>query len=192
MKKYVVGAVIVALFAIGGVGAFLVLTNQDRVNEPITSANSSLVEGSPKVDACTVLPESIVTEWIGKKVQKISTPVATIGSSDNHVSTCNYVANALEENDVTTEGPKLSGANLLVYIARSANGAVTNKSQFKELPTNVKTVDNIGDIAYYNPDFRQLHVLKGNNWYVLTAFKDSILNSTVESTTELAKKLTFK
>lgn len=189
MKKYIVGALIVAFFVAGGAGAFLVLTNQDRVNEPITSANSSVATGDAKVDACNVLTESIVKKWIGKEIQKISTPVATIGSSDNHISTCNYVATEMPDANIETEGPKLSGANLLVYIARSANGAQTNKSQFKEKPENTQNVEGIGDDAFFNPDFRQLHILKGNNWYVLTAFKDSILNSTVETTTELAKKL---
>lgn len=192
MKKYIVGALIVAFFVAGGAGAYLVLTNQDRVNEPITSANSSASNSNTNVDACNILTESIVKTWIGKEVQKISTPVATIGSSDNHVSTCNYVATELEESAIETEGPKLSGANLLVYIARSANGAETNKEQFKQKPENTKPVEGIGDDAFFNPDFRQLHILKGNNWYVLTAFKDSILNSTVETTTELAKKLKFQ
>lgn len=192
MKKYIVGALIAALFIGGGAGAFLILTNQDRVNEPITSANSSLVNGDAKVNACNVLSESIVTKWLGKEVQKIAAPLANIGSSDNQVSTCNYVATEIEEASIETEGPKLSGANLLVYIARSANGAESNKAPFKEKPENAQPVQGVGDDAYFSPDFRQLHVLKGNNWYVLTAFKDSILNSTVETTTELAKKLKFQ
>lgn len=191
MKKYIAGALVIALFVAGGAGAFLILTNQDKAFEPIVTSNSSVTKTS-KVDACDTLTESIVTEWLGKKVQKIATPVATLGSSDSQVSTCNYVVTDIQQGNIESEGPKLSGANLLVYIANSASGAEANKSQFKEKPENTTDVSGVGDDAFYNPDFRQLHVLKGNNWYVLTAYKDSILNSTVETTTDLAKKIKFE
>lgn len=188
MKKYIAGAIVVALFVAGGAGAFLIMTNQDKAFEPVVSSNSTVTKTS-KVDACDILTESIVTDWLNKKVQKISTPAATIGSSDNQVSTCNYVVTDIEQGNIESEGPKLSGANLLVYIANSASGAETNKTQFKEKPENTTSVEGIGDDAYFNPDYRQMHILKGNNWYILTAYKDSILNSTVETTTELAKKI---
>lgn len=189
MKKYIVGALILAFFVAGGAGAYLVLTNQDKVNEPIATVNSS-TNTKPTIDACNILTQEKVETFVGKKVQKIATPSSTIGSSDNQITTCNYMA-TLSEN-VESEGPKLSGANLLIYVARSAAGAESNKSYFNDKPENAIDVEGIGDGAYFNPDYRQLFILKGSNWYILTAYRDSIVKSTVEEAKELAEKLTLK
>lgn len=190
MKKYIAGVLIATLFIAGGVGAFLIFTNQDKVNAPITAENSSAGMASATIDACTILTNDIVKDFVGKEVQKVAAPASDIGTTGRKMSTCNYIAQLTE--NIETEGPKLSGANLIIYTAHSANAVQDNKAQFSQKPENITEVEGIGDDAYYNPDYRQLHVMKGSSWYVLTAYKDSILNSTLESTKELAEKMAFK
>lgn len=196
MKKVIIGVLIAALFIVGGAGAFLVMTSDANDINNATSSAANNKSGSNSststvvVDACDVLTEKVVKEIIGQEVQKIATPASGIGTADNSVSNCNFITKMSEA--VTSEEPKLSGASLLVYAAKTPAGAESNKLQFKEKPADVQPVEGIGDDAFYNPDFRQLHVLKGSNWYVVTSYKDSILNSSLESNKELAKKLKFE
>jgi hypothetical protein len=190
MKKVVVGVLIALLFIAGGAGAYLVLTNQQKVNDTTgTQSNSS--SSSSTVNACDVLTEKIVKDVVGQDVQKVAAPAATLGNADNTISSCNYITK-LNTSTSTAEGPKLSGASLLVYVAKTKAGAESNKTQFSQLGSEVQKVDGVGDAAFYNPQFRQLHVLKGSNWYVVTSYKDSILNSTLESNKALAQKLKFE
>ncbi len=189
MKKYVIGGLIALLFIGGGIGAYLILTNQSRVNAPVVSTTSS--DGTTKlsvVDACDILSEEVVKENVGQAVEKVSTPQTAVATADIAISNCNYVTRPPKG---STE-VKLSGVSLLVRVAKTTAGGESNKVSFMDKPSDVENVDDIGDDAFYNPQFRQLHVLKGNNWYIITAYKDSILNSTLESNKTLAKKLNFQ
>lgn len=192
MKKVIIGVVIALVFIAGGVGAYLVFTNpnQDEVlNNTTTTTKSSNDSKLTTVNACDVLTEEVAKEVIGESVKKITPSTNTaISTPENTASNCYYVI--ADASDASS--PKMSGATLIVYSAKSHAGGESNKAQFANKSSDVQQVEGIGDDAFYNPEFRQLHVLKGNNWYILTNFKDTIMNSSLESNKQLAEKLEFK
>lgn len=188
MKKVIIGVLIACVFILGGIGAYLILTNQSRLNSTDTDSSTESAHTKSTIDACIVMPASAVKEFVGRDVQKVDTPDTASQTSDITITSCNYVA----QTSNSKTGASLSGASLMVRVARNTAGANSNKSEFQNKPAEAKTVKGIGDDAFYNPDFKQLHVLKNGNWYVLTAYRDSILNSSLESNKELALKLTFQ
>ena len=83
-------------------------------------------------------------------------------------------------------------ASLMLRVAKTPAGAQSNKAQFSSRDASDKSLPGIGDAAFYNDSFRQLHVLKGNNWYIITAYKDSLTNGSLESDEQIASKLKYQ
>lgn len=197
MKKVIIGIIIAIIFIAGGAGAYVIFKagTNPTADQPSSDATikSSSASTFGTVDACSVLTTDIAKSLLGNDVSKGSTPSSNVSTATIGVSNCSYLKQ--ESPTVDNSGqPKISGANLLVQYARDDTGANTNKTQFQSglSSSEIQKVNGIGDAAFYNPQFKQLHVLKGSNWYIITYYKDSILNSTLESDKEMAQKLQFK
>lgn len=174
MKKPVIIAIIVGVIGISAV-VLAVVTNQSRNNVSNSSNSSSFIA----VDACAVFTQEIADEHLGGASQKAAASTPTIHSEDLTVSNCIY-----------SKG--LDGAALLVRSAKTTVGAVGNKDQFAGArPDNVENVDGIGDAAYFEPTTKQLNILVGNNWYILTTYKETLSDTTLDKTLVLTKKLTL-
>ena len=194
MRKAIIISIAIITLAGIGVGAFFLFVKPSGGNSS-SDQSSRNASGNTKVtyapiDACDVLTEGIAKEVIGNNIQKTSASSNTITTADIVVSSCNYLTQ-LSPAD-TSSVPKISGASLLVRVAKTSVGAESNRAQFLIKDKEVQTVDGLGDDTFYNPAFRQLHVLKGNNWYIITAYKDSITNSSLDINKKLAQKLTFR
>jgi hypothetical protein len=192
MKK-IIAIVIIIILAVGTVGAYFYINSNVQKRASGTDATVETTAGNYNaVDACSVLTPDIAKQTLGSNITKASTPNSTVSSSDITVSTCSYISNAVPTGDVVAT-PKSSGVWLIVRSAKSAAGADSNKAQFlSDKPSNVKPIDGLGDGAFYNDQFRQLNVLKGNNWYIITAYKDSVLNGSLDSNKAVAAKMNFK
>ncbi|MCA9327277.1 hypothetical protein KDA14_01990 [Candidatus Saccharibacteria bacterium] len=194
MRKAIIISIAIITLAGIGVGAFFLFVkpsdgNSSSDQSSLNSSGNTKVTYVP-IDACDVLTEGIAKQVIGNNIQKTSASSNTITTADIVVSSCNYLTQ-LSPAD-TSSVPKISGASLLVRVAKTSVGAESNRAQFLIKDKEVQTVDDLGDDAFYNPAFRQLHVLKGNNWYIITAYKDSITNSSLDINKKLAQKLTFR
>lgn len=195
MRKAIIITIAIITLAGIGVGAYFAFIKPADSNSSSGKSSGSNSSGSTKVtyvpiDACDVLTEGIAKEVIGSNLQKTSASSNTITTADIAVSSCNFLSK-LDPSD-TSDVPKISGASLLVRVAKTSVGAESNRAQFLIKDKDVQAIAGIGDDAFYNPAFRQLHILKGNNWYIITAYKDSITNSSLDINKKLAQKLTFR
>lgn len=176
VKKPFLIAGIAASILLLGVIVYAVYTNQTRESGTSGASNSSAFIN---VNACEVLTQKIADEQLGGSSQKAAASTPTVHSEDLTVSNCIY-----------SKG--LTGTGLLARSAKTTVGAVSNKDQFRDgRPDGVQNVDGIGDAAYFEPTTKQLNILVGNNWYILTTYKEKLSDTTLEETVELAKKLTL-
>lgn len=196
MKKIIIGIVIASVFIAGGAGLYIIFKSGQNptVDPKYNAAKNAKIDPKLKygpINACDVLTEEIAKSLLGDKLNKGSTPVGSVTTASIGVSNCGFLK---QEVATGSSEPKISGASLLVQFAKDATGAALNKSQFESgiLSSDVKKISDVGDSAFYNPQYRQLHVLKGSNWYIVTYYKNSMLNSSLESDLELAKKMQFK
>lgn len=176
VKKPVLVAGIAAGVLLLGAIVYAVYANQTRSSDTSgATANSAFIE----VNACEVLTQKIADEQLGGASQKAAASTPTVHSEDLTVSNCLY-----------SKG--LTGVGLLARSAKTTVGAMSNKDQFRDgRPDGVQNVESIGDAAYFEPTTKQLNILVGNNWYILTTYKEKLSDTTVEQTVELAKKLTL-
>jgi hypothetical protein len=189
MRRIVIGAVI-ALIIIG-IGAAAYFRANSSQTDPKTTALLGKKSAFLPVDACDILSEVIAKQVLGNDINKVSTNSNAVNSADMIVSTCIYTTKFTPTASSTV--PKVSGANVLVRAAKTQTGADSNKTQFLGYNgSDVQKVDGIGDSAFYNKDFMQLNVLKGNNWYTVSFYRDSLSNSTLEGDKALAEKLNFQ
>lgn len=190
MKRNVIIVVVLVVVAIICISISLLLNGKGTVtsSEQTASTKSSSADMLP-VAACDVLTEKIAKSAIGNNLT--DTPPASAASTNDNLSVtnCNYSTKA----DVSAGGVKMSGVSLLVRSALTNTGLDSNQQGFSSTkPSDAQTVSGIGDDAYYSAQYRQLNVLKGNNWYILSLYKDTLTNSTLAATKSLASKLEFK
>lgn len=193
MKKFVILAVAVAA-VIGGGAVFLVTRGHNDNSVKVTNTNTGnsqeIKTGDDAlvaVDACDVLTETAAKQVLGDVVKKGETAGHAASSDDLSVSNCSY------DHKTVTTGPALAqaqSADVVGVLARAAKtkaGADSNKGQFTTAkPAGVQDVSGYGDKAFWNPQYGQLNILKGNNWYIISHYTG--LNAT-KGTLEQAKQL---
>jgi len=188
MKKvYIVIAAIVIIA--GGVAVYLLFAKPGTVNNPLSLANSAFVS-SPDISACDIATENIAKDLLGKDISKSDNALSSASTDDIAVSICSYSTKISASS--TSSIPKISGINILARIAKTQDGANSNAQQFQNKPQGTENVTKIGDSAYYNPQFRQLNVLKAGNWYVVSYYIDSLTNASLATDKQLAEKLQFQ
>jgi hypothetical protein len=176
-KGKIIIATVAGLVIIAGVIVVYTIITQSVKSDTYASVN-----------ACDVLTKSAAQSLLGSTITKPDESQSNTSTTDLAVSNCTYMTKANPSQSI----PKTSGVSVLARIARTSEGAKSNKDQFAPGPSDAQAVTGIGDAAYYAPSFRQLNVLEGNNWYIVTYYKDSITNASLTSDKQLAAKLEFK
>lgn len=182
MKKSIAIIIVLALLVGAGIAYYIAVKPNSNTANTVASSTAT------SVTACDILTATVAKEILGSNVTQPSGAAGDASTPDITVSNCSYITPA----STTTSIPKTSGVNVLVRTAKTQEGIESNKNQFTTLPSGAQIVDGIGDKAFYNPTFRQLNVLKGGNWYIVTYYVDSLANATLDTDKKLAQKLQFQ
>ncbi len=189
MKRNVIIAVVIAISIVIGVGVYTLLANRSSSTSQDTVATTTSNVQLRPVAACDILTETIAKAAIGDNLSDTPPASGSSSSDDLSVTNCTYTTKA----DASTTPIKISGVSLLVRSALTTVGIESNKQAFiSSRPDDAQDISDIGDQAFYSAKYRQLNVLKGNNWYILMIYKDNAINSSLTSTKALAQKLEFK
>lgn len=115
-----------------------------------------------EMSACEVLTAEVARAAIGKLAPENS-PAPEAGSDEVTVSSCTRVNKADDVRDSRS-------ASLLMRVAESDQGARSNEVVFdsSSLPQGAEEVSGYGEQAFWNPEFGQLNILEGGNWYILS------------------------
>lgn len=189
MKKFYIAIAAVVIIA-GGAAAYLLLAKPGSNGDSSKGTGSVTVAPLSNVKACDILTQDVAKAVLGDNIDQPDGSVANTSTTDISVTTCNFTTK-ISASD-TTSIPKSSGVSVLARVAKTQTGANDNKEQFKNRPEGVQDVQGLGDSAFYNPGFRQLNVLKGNNWFIVTYYIDSYTNANLDTDKQLAQKLQFK
>lgn len=195
MKKVLpivlIGVVLIAF------GVFLAVNSKSTQKN--SSDNHSHEHGDHEHDhdtfsapkACDVFTLDDAKKVLGDTAQKPEeTQPAEASSNDIDVSQCIYQQPADTIAAIKTQ----KQASLLVRGAKTKTGAESNKDYFNGTtkPQGVQEVSGYGDTAFWNPQFGQLNILKGNNWYILQVGVSTPGNRTVDEAKTLADALIAK
>lgn len=191
---WVIGFVVVVA---GVIGVLVMRSNGDKnttVTNTKTVQSPDIKTGSNSVvivDACDVLTEVTAKNILGDAAAKGDLPGSQVSTKDVSVSSCVYTAKI--DPAVAVRLSNTKGVSVLVRAAKTNSGSDSNKSQFGSAkPAGVQDVAGIGDAAFFNPQFGQLNVLKGGNWYILSNYSGGSSSGTVESNKKLADLLVLK
>ncbi len=185
--------IVVAVVVIAGGGVFLITKNNKNDDIKVTNTNTNqstdVKTGSDaivKVDACEVLTESVAKQVLGDGATKGDTSAGNASTDDVSVSNCTYTLKPSTGGSGLQQVQNTSVAGLLVRSAKSKVGADSNKSVFANKPSGAEDVSGYGDQAFWNPQYGQLNILKGGNWYIISQYTG--VNST-KGTIDQAKAL---
>jgi len=171
---FVAGAIALAVIAAIGllIAQFVRTSVPELVYQPST--------------ACGLLSKEEAAELFGGKAVtgSVDSPVVS-GRTNNATSKCSYT-------DGNPNQDEMIVAAVIVRSAINDKGIVSNNAEFTAgVPaTNVETVKDIGDRAYFDKTRGQLNVLKDRNWIVISYGIGSApeLNST-EDAIKTAEKI---
>lgn len=186
MNKLVVGG-IVALVVIGGVSAYMLVSSQSSGTQPSGTSNSTV-----SFSACDILTEDIAKSLLGSNISSPDDGSGTASTADISVTNCSYATKISAADAAKSSVPKSSGVSVLARIAKTQAGANSNQQLFSTFPAGTQEVQGLGDKAFYAPDFRLLNILKGDNWYVVTYYIDTVTNASLDNNKKLAEKLNFR
>lgn len=182
------------LVVVGGIlivgGATYIFAQNKDDSSPNQSANQNVATGDSAliaVDACDVLTDAAAKQVLGQGATKGDTSAGEASSDDVSVSNCIYTYQANPGGSIQQQLQDTTTASVLARAARTKTGADSNKAVFDaQKPAGVQDVSGYGDKAYWNPQFAQLNVLKGNNWYIISNYTGT---SPSKATLDEAKKL---
>lgn len=147
--RQLVSTSVIALIGIGTLIALFVY-NQPVVYEPTT--------------ACNLLTPAKAMDALGNKVIQTgdSKPSA---SGDIATSKCGYT-------DENSDKDQMAEVSVAVQSAINDKGITQNKSNFSQhrslLSSKAKTVNNLGDSAYYDMNTGYLNILDGKRWIMVS------------------------
>lgn len=124
--------------------------------------NSSPKVTYPATKACDLLSSVEAKELLGNRTTPSSSHAPVI--SDNTASSdCGYTDGNPDTNSMVV-------AALIVRSGINDKGVQQNKTEFiaGKPTTDVETIKNIGDSAYFNHTLGQLNILSGRRWIILS------------------------
>lgn len=187
MKKYaIVGAVAVIITV--GVFSYILLSNNSVLPQDSALGVSNNTKLTP-LKACNVLTKDVAKSVLSDELAETNPASSSTSTSDLSVTNCNYTTKV----DTASQPPKISGISLLARSPCTQTGIDSNNQAFSgSKPDDAEDVSGIGDKSFYSTKYRQLNVLKNNNWYILMFYKDNVTNTTLDSIKAVAKKIQFK
>ncbi len=186
MKKIIPIIAAVVVLAVGLV-AFLVVGKDDAktsdTNQQKTQASSALTPP----EACDLFSLDDAKKVLGDTAQVPSSPAvnAEASSDDIKVSNCTYETPA---GTTIADIKNQRMASILSRGAKTQTGADSNKDYFNgsTKPEGVQEVTGYGDAAFWNPEFGQLNILKGNNWFILQVGNTAATTRTLDDAKKMA------
>ncbi len=194
MKKILLIAALVLAIS-GSAGAYF-LTREDNKKPPASTSSTSSPQTSPtntppatpevpqaEKTVCGILTQDVADIYMeGGAIASDSNKEAPRDSNNVIISTCTYNS---------ADGTKT--ASLLMRVAKNAEGSAHDKEQFgPNKPSTAQTLSGYGDSAYWDADFKQLNILKGTTWYIITAGPNQVSSRTVDQARLLADLLVQK
>lgn len=163
-KSEIAAFLVMIVFVAGG---FLLLAGggspQENNNKETSSESSS---DRATVAACDILTLDIAKKVLGNTAEKPKDATMADASSDDiAVTQCLFQTSASDAENLGDQ----KQASLLARSAKTDAGAATNREVFdvRVRPAGVETVEGYGESAFWNPEFGQLNILKGGNWFIL-------------------------
>jgi hypothetical protein len=195
-KKFrLISMVIVVLVALAG-GGFYFANKSQKTNDtpqPTSSGTSRSSEANPAppspektpVDACEKFTLEDAQKLIGDNAQIVNSEDSKPRETEDiRITTCAYQAGG---------GSNAKSTSLLVRVAKTPEGSSQDKAQFgPNRPSNAVDIADFGDTGYWNTDFGELHILKGSNWYIMTAGPQNASERKMEDAVSMAKLLDNK
>lgn len=193
-KLLLVAAILLALG--GSAGAYYYINKEESKQIPAPTSgtahqksptNNQLAETpeAPKTDkaVCSILSQEIASKVLGEPAKPSDANKEAPNNSDHVVvSTCSY--NSADNSKTTT---------LLMRAAIDAEGSAHDKDQFgPNKPSTAQVVSEYEDSAYWDADFRQLNILKGTTWYILTNGSNEVSERTLDQAKQLANLIITK
>jgi len=168
LAAYIFGAVVVVIFVI-----VMIISN---LSKPIK------ITYQPSV-ACTLFTVEEAKELLGEQAVLGSMGESTL-SGNLSTSSCGYTDGNPGEDSMVV-------AAVIIRSGINDAGVAQNKYEFEngKPTTDVETVANVGDNAYFNKALGQFNVLSGRNWYI---FSYGVGSTPEVNTLEDAKKLAGK
>ena len=179
------------IIAIGLVGLLLFLSshtlinNNDKENAPAASQQTTQITS---VSACELFSIDDARQVLGESAEKPEDLAGADASSDDmEVTQCLYEVPPAEAGSADEQ----KQASLLARSAKTDSGARSNEEVFSGAakPANVEDVSGYGDAAFWNPEFGQLNILKGSNWYILQVGGSVPSERTLDEAKQLADVL---
>jgi len=188
MKKKILLVLVLVLAICGSAGAYYSLkrTNKDNSAQVSTTAgaNTKPIAAEPETrptskpeKACDILTQDIADKVVGKPTKADASNADAPKDVDHLViSSCTF--KSVDGTSTTT---------LLWRAAKDTEGSAHDKEQFgPNKPLNAESVTGYGDTAYWDADFKQLNILKGPNWYILTAGPTEPANRNLDQAKQFA------
>lgn len=178
------------LLIIAAVAALIVAHNnsKDRNNTKTANQTRTSTDEVKTSKACKIFTLADAKQVLGSNA-KGGEGTNKSESADTNLSVCIYTQDSGSSSAAT---PKKVGS-LLVRVPKTAAGIQSNQNQFTHLkPADAVTVDGYGDGAYWNVQLAQLHILKNNNWYVITVGSPVSSARTLDEAKQLADLLINK
>ena len=186
MKKVII-IIVAVVVVVGAVAAFFLLAKPGSSSDSSASKAGQLPTASVK--ACDVLTKSVATSLLGDGAILPAGGVVTQSSADISESSCMYV---ITNGNTAKNALAGSGVQLYARVAKTEAGASSNKQSFTTVPSGSQAVSGVGDKAFYNPQFKQLNVLKGDNWYLATYYVGDLSNATLDTDKQFVQKLVLQ
>jgi hypothetical protein len=192
MKKgwpYAVGILLIGLVAAGVVAINKTSDHNSETNTSQTSSiNSTQSAAQSSKQACKIFTLSEAKQVLGDSAKGGESSGST-SSDDLAVSTCAYIQASSDNTPIASS----KSASLLVRAPKTGTGSASNQNQFKRLlPADAQTVAGYGQAAYWDPQFGQLNILKGNTWYVISSGPITPDSRTLDEAKQLADLLIDK
>jgi hypothetical protein len=183
---YIVGVV---LLIAAVVGLIIAHNNaKDHTSQAASQASSMANSQANAHKACKTFTLADAKQILGQTA-KGGEGTNRAESANINVSACIYMQDSGSNAAVSSK--KI--ASLLVRSAETTTGAQSNQTQFSRLkPADAVNVEGYGDGAYWDVKLAQLHILKNNNWYILTVGSPVAASRTLDETKQLADLLINK
>lgn len=178
MKKFLFYVVLILVVGTAGaLTAVYFITKKNAQPEPVVTHPSKLIYKD--VDACVALSGEDAVALLNDTVTGGSSANGSASSPDITVTNCSYKAAA-----------SAKSVGIVARSAKSLAGVVGNKGAFGiNKPVNAVAVTGLGDAAFWSPDYAQLNLLVGNNWYIITSGLPTAASRTVDDAKAVAVRI---
>lgn len=158
-KTILIGAGIVLAVTLGG----FVVFGRKSPGSPATQTDSQQPSGS--IEACAILTPEMAASALGTDVKLSTGPETQVQMKNITVTSCTYSSkNPATVRDVVS-------VSLLIRRATDQAEAKTifdtSKQTFQGVDVSMQGIDG----AYWSASLQQLNLLKGRDWYIITAGK---------------------